>query len=252
MENNNTEEVVTTSPKQGILSPDTHVEAEENKRNALIGIGVICLFVLLLAVAFLFSGNKGGEKTVPVVATEELQIVESVAEVPVLPEAPPVTFMPVTPPETTTSYPTIVSPSEPLPPTIYPYQGFGVALISGTLAFDLNQDGVLTNADVATLSQIIGRGEYVPLFDFDSDGVVNINDLAMIRAPLFEYPVVCYDVNDDQVINMGDIAIVSQIMGRGEYVPLFDFDADGIVGIKDLALIRAAVAEDGSVNGVKR
>ncbi len=175
-----------------------------------------------------------------------------VVEVPLIPVTQNAT--PPYVPETVPGYITAV-PEEPRSPAPQPFPlsvSFGVPLISGTVAYDFSRDGLLSNADVSLLAQTIDQRSYSARYDLDANGAVDVQDLALIRSALLEYPDVCYDLNMDQRINNDDISIVAMTIDQHAYTALFDFDANGAVDVHDLAMIRSGVADAGSVGGAVR
>lgn len=214
---------------------------EPLNKNVVYIVAVLGIFILLLGFAFLLF-PKGKSENTPYYSN--------------VPTSAPVvrpTPSPAYQPETVRS----VSPQpQPMPAPMYPSAAippngmFGVPLVSATIAYDLTFDGVITNDDIRIVAQTIDQGRYAALVDFDSNGMVDVSDLGLIRSALLEYPVVCYDLTMDQMINKDDISIVAAIIDQGQYSALVDFDANGRIDVSDLGMIRGGIAEAGTI-GVK-
>ena len=223
-----------------ISNVPTTPQAPINK-NVIYVVAVLGIFILLLGFAFLlFPKNKN----------EKQPYTNDVYSAPVVRPTPSPSYQPETVQGVPTPTPQAYVP--PPPRQIAPKQNgvFGVPLISATVSYDLTFDGVITNDDVRIVAQTIDQGRYSALVDFDSNGRVDVADLGMMRSVMLEYPVVCYDLTMDQLINKDDISIVAQLIDQGQYSALVDFDANGMVDVGDLALIRNGVTEAGAVSTI--
>ncbi len=130
-----------------------------------------------------------------------------------------------------------------------PSSAASVPLTSDNLAFDVDGDGKLTLKDILAVAGFVDSQQYSALYDFDSNARVDVLDLAEIRSEFIGYPVAEFDVNGDGRLNVTDVLSVSGFVDSQQYSALYDFNSDARIDVKDLALIRSAVATAGTVSG---
>jgi Ca2+-binding EF-hand superfamily protein len=106
---------------------------------------------------------------------------------------------------------------------------------------DYNGDGKVSFADVAYIGSAINAHQYNPLYDFDANGVVGLSDLLPIQSAAAANPVNAYDYTTDGKITYDDVMYVASTINAHSYNANFDFNADGVVGLPDLAKIRSVL-----------
>ena len=120
--------------------------------------------------------------------------------------------------------------------------GNSAPLISEHLGFDVNVDGRLDIRDIGVVANFIDSHQYSAIYDFNSDSVVDVSDLAEIRSAYKGYPTAEFDVNVDGKLNIGDIGVVANFIDAHQYSAVYDFNSDAVLDTKDLAMIRSSVS----------
>lgn len=109
---------------------------------------------------------------------------------------------------------------------------------------DYNSDGKVTFDDVAYIGANINANQYNPLYDFDANGVVGLADLLPIQSAAAVNPVNAYDYTRDVKITYDDVSYVASTINTHSYNANYDYNADGVVGLPDLAKIRLAIVSN--------
>lgn len=113
--------------------------------------------------------------------------------------------------------------------------------------FDLTLDGRVDNYDVELLAIAIGSIRYNAYADLDASGMVDTQDLLLIRAHLMTSPGLAFDLNRDGAITNDDLRPIATAISTTSYVPYADLDASGLVDTLDLTLIRAVIRGRGDI-----
>ena len=114
--------------------------------------------------------------------------------------------------------------------------------VFGSLAGDLNANGVVDGGDVLAVSAAVALGD--PVGDVNGDGVVDAADLEyVVEMKLLmdeetgAVGTVLGDFNLDGLVNASDVAIMAAYYGgQGDY-GLGDANGDGVINAVDLALL---------------
>ena len=114
--------------------------------------------------------------------------------------------------------------------------------VFGSLAGDLNANGVVDGGDVLAVSAAVALGD--PVGDVNGDGVVDPDDLEyVVEMKLLmdeetgAVGTVLGDFNLDGLVNASDVAIMAAYYGgQGDY-GLGDANGDGVINAVDLALL---------------
>ncbi|MDP6544419.1 MAG: PEP-CTERM sorting domain-containing protein, partial [Phycisphaerae bacterium] len=86
--------------------------------------------------------------------------------------------------------------------------------------------------------------------DFDGDGDVDLNDLAILQGN-YGFPSVAHpgDANGDNRVNEADLAILNDQWGLRAPGQSGDFDGDGDVDIDDFNILKGNMGWDGTGGG---
>lgn len=118
-----------------------------------------------------------------------------------------------------------------------------------TASYDLNNDGVLNEADIQierTCIANIGTNCSLERNDFNSDGVINVSDLRIISLAVYSD---MYDLNDDGSVNDADLQIQRACqtnLGTNCSVSRNDFNRNGVIDAGDIMVMRNFIRSYGS------
>jgi peptidoglycan hydrolase-like protein with peptidoglycan-binding domain/uncharacterized protein YdbL (DUF1318 family) len=102
--------------------------------------------------------------------------------------------------------------------------------------FDFYLNGKIDIEDVNAVAKKINEARYSAYVDLNSDGMVDVKDLAMIRAKSDDSQ---FDFYLNGKIDIKDVNAVAEKINEARYSAYVDLNSDGMVDVKDLAMIRA-------------
>ena len=125
----------------------------------------------------------------------------------------------------------------------------------GSLAGDLNANGVVDGDDVVLVSAAVALGD--PVGDVNEDGAVNADDLAyVVEMKLLmdeetgEVGTLLGDFNLDGLVNAVDVAIMDAYYGNQGGYNLGDANGDGVINAVDLAILAQTFGSDAGAAAV--
>ena len=215
-------------PANGVNLPPVVLDTDAEKRMNLMLIAAGFLVILIgIAGIYLLAAD-------PTTSSEKNTLKDN---------APVPTPNTLVAPQSGTNFPLAA-----LPLPMVPAKVIGIPLTKETLAFDFNGDAVLNISDVVSIAQFADQHQYAAIYDIDSNGIVDKNDVNEVRLALSEHPEIEFDLTGDHKLDISDVVVVSQFVDQHQYANIYDFNADGAVDIKDVAIIRTAVSQAGSAS----